>query len=137
MMSSKPNLLYKLLYLLITFIYFVYSKLSKFRSRLGKQLNLKDLIQLRDSKVFNKKNDHIALIVNYEDNYPLVDDDLVKLISWSLIFKIPFVSVYDHDGILIEKRKAICDQVLSYLENNVDLVGKFRVNQGKSSAFIF
>ena len=129
-MSSKPNIFYRFLYVVITFVYLVYCKLAKLKLKLGKRLSLGDLVQIRDSKVFKKKNNHTALIVNYEDNQPLADADLVKLIGWCLIYGIPYVTVYDHDGLLIEKRESVCRRLLSYLEDNVDVVGKFELSQG-------
>lgn len=131
MSSSKPNIFFRTIYALIVFIYFVYLKLSKLRSKFGKKLVLQDLIEIRDKKVFKKKNDHIAFIVNYEDNQPLTDCDLAKLISWSIIYRIPFITVYDHNGLLIEKQESICKKVMNYLVDNLDLVGKFKISQGK------
>lgn len=121
---------YKFLYYVITFIYFIYCKLSKLRLKFGKKCTINDLIELRDNKVFKKRNDHIAFIVNYEDNQPITDADLVKLIGWSIIYRIPFITVYDHEGILIEKRDLICNQIMNYLESNGDLIGKFKIDQG-------
>lgn len=132
-MSSKPNIFYRFLYVVITFVYFVYCKLSKLKLKLGKRLSLNDLVRFRDSNVFTKKNDHTALIVNYEDNQPLTDADLVKMIGWCLIYGIPYVTVYDHDGLLIEKRESVCRKVLSYLEENAEIVGKFELSQGNCS----
>lgn len=129
-MSSKPNIFYRFLYAVITFVYLVYCKLKKLKLKFGRSLSLEDLVRLRDSRTFTKRNDHTALIVNYEDNQPLTDADLVKLIGWCLIYGIPYVTVYDHDGLLIEKREAVCQRVLNYLRENAEIVGKFDLSQG-------
>ena len=129
-MSSEQNIFYRFLYSVIVFVYLIHCKLAKLKLKLGKRLSLNDLLRIRDTKEFKKKNDHAALIVNYEDSQPLTDADLAKLIGWCLIYGIPYVTVYDHDGLLIERRESVCRRVHNYLEDHVDIVGKYKWSQG-------
>jgi hypothetical protein len=74
-------------------------------------LSLETLICLKNENHFSRLPRHLAFINNTEDTISINNENLAKFVSWSIQLQIPFLSLYEPNGLYKNSQHALANLV--------------------------